>query len=175
MFIVGLECSDALHLAVSEVCYWSLTSRFISSIEELPSNAPLLTSGFVRRRQEVKSFFPFQTLLWFQPALDMMESKCSVNSHWKRRVMKLYLSVVFSNFSVTFKQVKGIKMETNVKSWNRGCCYHPSCRDSNPRPFVGFNQCSNCWAIPTPRKGHQPPNKDAVHVSNYVCTSQRLH
>ena len=58
VFIIWLECNNTVHLAVSEVCHWYLRVRlitwFVSSTEELPSNTPLLMSGFVRCSQEVK-------------------------------------------------------------------------------------------------------------------------
>lgn len=55
-FIIWLKCINAVYLAVSKVCSWSLTTGFTSSSEELLSTAPLLMSGFVRCSQKVKYF-----------------------------------------------------------------------------------------------------------------------
>lgn len=56
-FDLNATMNNAVYLAVSKVCSWSLTSGFISStVEELLSTAPLLMSGFVRCSQKVKYF-----------------------------------------------------------------------------------------------------------------------
>ena len=72
-----LQCCPFSCYCVSQVCYWSLTSRFISSIKELPSNACLLVNRFIRRRQEVKGWISWQWQTLQQTKSPVLTVKCA--------------------------------------------------------------------------------------------------